>query len=188
MSHEYLNDFFEQYPDFDYDPSMPANSEWYRLCDHMNWGKKGKKTNPERESAYEDFKDALVHQFNTNYGTDEESLDAWQELCERLGVFPIPDTLKEAREKVKATHVNLVDLTQGADGREVRIFHTEVELSEYTRRNGRYFPAESAYAGGLLRHLLRHIFHPRSESVYKRGGRSRGRARGRGRRVYDLVC
>ena len=80
------------------------------------------------------------------------------------------------------THVNLVDLV---DGGVARVFSSEQELSSYTISTGKFFPSENAYAGDLLRHLLRHIFHPRSEMArghgrgQRRGNRGRG---GRGRR------
>lgn len=155
----HFHDFFARFTvtsNFVYDPSQSVSSEWYRLCDMMRWRDGG----PERRSAHEEFKDALVHQFNTNFGTDENSLEAWKVLCEILSISPIPDTLEEARGKVRATHVNLVDLTEAVDGRDVMIFDTEMELSKYTREIGRYFPAQHAHAGGLLRYLLRQISIP----------------------------
>jgi hypothetical protein len=42
-------------------------------------------------------------------------------------------------------------------GRQVEVFATEEELVEYTRETRRYFPKEDAYAGGLLKYLLREI-------------------------------
>ena len=50
----------------------------------------------------------------------------------------------------------------------MQVFDTEVALSEYTKNTSKFFPKESAYAGGLLRHLLRRIFHPRTEGISRR--------------------
>ncbi|TFK21860.1 hypothetical protein FA15DRAFT_706874 [Coprinopsis marcescibilis] len=158
-----LEDFFSEYDDFDYQPRRSATSEFHRLCRHKQWGR----YDADRDEAHENFKSALVREFNLNYGT-EASLEGWQALCERLGVDPIPTTLKAAREAVKATHVNLVDLTQGADGRDVVIFPTEVALSNYTKETGRFFPRDHLEAGDLLRNLLRRIMNPRSEGEYNR--------------------
>ncbi len=60
-------------------------------------------------------------------------------------------------------HVNLVDLVEG-DKKEVHIFRTEKELSEYTRETGKFFPKEDAADGGVLRALRRHILAPRDDA------------------------
>jgi hypothetical protein len=52
--------------------------------------------------------------------------------------------------------VNLVDLVD-TPGREVELFSSLDGLREYTIENGKYFPKESAYAGGVLKFLLRQI-------------------------------
>lgn len=52
----------------------------------------------ERDSAYQEFKDALTQQFNANYGTDAEDINAWQNLCGRLNIEPVPTTLKRCRQ------------------------------------------------------------------------------------------
>ena len=57
------------------------------------------------------------------------------------------------------THVNLSDLLDTTrQGTRVHVFASEEELREYTRETGRVFPKEEAYAGGLLKYLLREIF------------------------------
>ena len=56
------------------------------------------------------------------------------------------------------THVNLSDLLDSVRTEStVRIFASHADLAIYTRREGRYFPKEDAYAGGLLKYLLREI-------------------------------
>jgi len=62
---------------------------------------------------------------------------------------------------VLSTHVNIVDLIDKPRTRKpIHKFASEVELSEYTIQSRKFFPRESAYAGGLLRFLLRHILKP----------------------------
>ena len=51
----------------------------------------------------------------------------------------------------------MVDLTEAKADVPVKVFETQKALAEYTRQEGRYFPLKSAYAGGLLRYLLRRI-------------------------------
>jgi hypothetical protein len=65
---------------------------------------------------------------------------------------------------VRATHVNIVDLVDNNSiGGRVKIFNSEEALSRYTISTGKYFPKENAYAGGLLRFLLRQIMNPSSD-------------------------
>jgi hypothetical protein len=63
---------------------------------------------------------------------------------------------------IKATHVNLVDLVETRHtGRAVDVFDTLEELRHYTMSTAKYFPKESAKAGGVLKFLLRNILHKR---------------------------
>ncbi|TFK21862.1 hypothetical protein FA15DRAFT_758437 [Coprinopsis marcescibilis] len=153
-----LQGFFSQMSQkFDDEPSQPASKEFKRLCKTENL------TGFEQREAYRKYKDALVMQFNYNYGTDENNLEAWQHLCRIVGIDPPPRDLREARQAVKETHVNLVELTEGIDGREVTVFPTEKDLSDYTMGNGLFFPSSNFKAGNLLRHLLRRILNPRED-------------------------
>lgn len=58
----------------------------------------------------------------------------------------------------KGKFVNLVDLVDvGNTKGPITQFRSLDELKEYTITNARYFPKESAYAGGVLKFLLREI-------------------------------
>ncbi|KAG2354028.1 hypothetical protein BDR07DRAFT_1454263 [Suillus spraguei] len=172
-----LDDFFATYPKFKYNSSASAPLEFYRMCDEFGWDKD--KKNKEREEAHCNFKDALVQQFNDIYGTDVNDLTSWRTLCQIVRVSPIPDTLESCREAVKATHVNIVDLVDTeSTGESVTVFASEVDLSEYTKATGKFFPRDNAYAGGLLRYLLRRIMNPRQHvSRFSRKTQSRRRHR-----------
>jgi hypothetical protein len=65
-------------------------------------------------------------------------------------------------QAVLTKHVNLVDLIEGAK-KAVQIFETETELSQYTRKEKKFFPKEDAVDGGVLRALRRHILAPRDD-------------------------
>ena len=54
------------------------------------------------------------------------------------------------------THVNLIDLIE-RKSLQVTKFSSERELSKYTQEEEKYFPKKNAYAGGLLKYLLRRI-------------------------------
>lgn len=79
--------------------------------------------------------------------------------------------------------VNIVDLidtpvTQGP----IVHFKSEEALSEYTKSKGKYFPAHSVHAGGLLKFLLRKIDDPRK--LYSSQGRRGVDARLKGEELY----
>jgi len=151
-----IDEFFAQYQ-FPYDSSQPSRNEFYRMCDSFGWER-----GDQRETAYRGLKDAMVLQFNSLYGTNENDIGAWNNLCQVLQIAPIPEGLELCRETVKNTHVNIVDLVDTPNtGNPVVVFKSEQDLSEYTKATGKYFPRDNAYAGGVLRFLLRHIENPR---------------------------
>ena len=63
-------------------------------------------------------------------------------------------------QRVRQTHMNLVDLVNTPrTGASVKVFPNLKKLQDYTIKYEKYFPKEDAYAGGLLRFLLREILH-----------------------------
>lgn len=64
--------------------------------------------------------------------------------------------------------MDLVDT--GNTGQCATEFDSLEELKQYTITTGKYFPKESAYAGGMLKFLLREIInkHVRGSSIRKR--------------------
>jgi len=60
----------------------------------MNWEKRG----PEDTEAFKAFSKAFTKQFNSHYGKDADSLQAWQRICRELNIFPVPDNLVKAKE------------------------------------------------------------------------------------------
>ncbi|KAF8710791.1 ABC transporter, partial [Rhizoctonia solani] len=144
----FLKAFFRKYSSFVYDDSQPVMSEFYRMCDWFGW----EKDDEERKEARDRLKDALVQEFNAIYGTDPNSLAAWKSLCLVLNLDNIPNELQACRQLVKPVHVNIVDLVDTPVTQQPVIhFSSEETLADYTRLTGKYFPRESAYAGGLLR-------------------------------------
>ncbi|KAI9776599.1 MAG: hypothetical protein M1839_009503 [Geoglossum umbratile] len=121
-----IDEFFSTYPTFDYDHSASFTQEFYRMCDFFGWDR----DDLDRRDAREEFRTAMVQEFNSLYGKD----------------------------RVKETHVNLVDLVERArSGKRVKVFPDLEELREYTISTGKFFPKENAYAGGVLKYLLREI-------------------------------
>ena len=62
------------------------------------------------------------------------------------------------QQLVRSTHVNLVDfIDTRITGKPIEIFETVKELRNYTRKNKKYYPKESAKESGVLKYLLRKI-------------------------------
>jgi hypothetical protein len=89
-----LDEFFAQYDEFPYHRDEPSSQQFYRMCDFFGWDG----DDPERQDAREDFKTALVHQFNSIYGKDVHDLEPWRRLCLTLEISPIPDNVKDAQK------------------------------------------------------------------------------------------
>lgn len=89
-----MDDFFEEYPDFGYQPTAPIWTEFNRMCDEFEWDS----DDYEMRKARRTFKSAMVQQFNDLYGTDVEDLTSWQKLCNVLNINPVPGDLKKCRE------------------------------------------------------------------------------------------
>ncbi|KAH8998353.1 hypothetical protein EDB86DRAFT_2912760 [Lactarius hatsudake] len=139
-----LETFFSQYPNFQPESSNSPVVEFDRLGKH----------------AREKFHSAMKKEFDKLYGSDETDINNWLKLCFVLRIDPAPSTLRNCRNAVLRKHVNLVDLVHGSK-KEVQIFKTEKELSEYTIATEKYFPKEDAQDGGVLRALRRQILAPR---------------------------
>jgi len=52
---------------------------------------------PEQQEAWEDYLEALVRQFNSSYGEDENDLAAWHRLLARIGIHNFPDSIKKCK-------------------------------------------------------------------------------------------
>ncbi|KAH7334204.1 hypothetical protein B0J17DRAFT_720624 [Rhizoctonia solani] len=160
----HLEAFFAQpeYKGFRYDPAKPYMEEFYCMTNQFGWDSKGTKEEQEKfQAAREGINRASVLQFNAIFGTDEKDPAAWRNLCSVLDIAKIPKSRWGCRELVKSVYVNICDLVDSPVlNIKVRHFSSEEELSEYTKCTGKYFPLEDAYAGGLLRFLLRKILHP----------------------------
>lgn len=166
------------------------------MCEFFGWRKDSNDMYPvQRQKASANFRVAMVRTFNQKFGEDVEVKRACLFLCTVIGVEPMPNTIEDMKEVSQAvqsamgdhesrtqtntlqavldTHVNLSDLLDSVrTGSPVRIFATHAELVNYTRSQGRYFPKEDAYAGGLLKYLLREInntYHGRRGKKISRG-------------------
>ncbi|KAG8693480.1 hypothetical protein FRC08_009088 [Ceratobasidium sp. 394] len=153
-THAHFVAFFAHFPDFDYDPSQSVASEFGRLQSTPQW-KKG----INRRTTFAGYKLALVLQFNATYGTDQNDLASWHNLCRAIGVEEVPEKLKDCKKLVQRTNVNLVDLVDMPNTNQpVQHFNSVGALRAYSKKEKKIFPRNEAKAGGILKHLLRPLF------------------------------
>ncbi|KAM0343241.1 hypothetical protein ACHAPU_008691 [Fusarium lateritium] len=143
--------FFDSYHTFGHQRNQPFFEEFDRMCDHFGW------TDREASEPWRLFRIALVLEFNYIYGEDENELANWQKMFKIVGL-PSPATLEEAKTIMRVTRVNLVDMVETVRTFEpVKLFDTLEDLIVYCHSTDKIFPKEEAYAGGLLKMLLREI-------------------------------
>ncbi|EUC59455.1 hypothetical protein RSOL_313920, partial [Rhizoctonia solani AG-3 Rhs1AP] len=141
----------------EYGSPLQANSQsWGIVGNHRNISAARKQAlgDPPRE----EFRDALTLQFNALYGTEEDNLSSWQNLCSVLNLADVPGELEACRNLVASMHVNIVDLIDTPVTQDPIVhFKDEEHLSVYTRHTGKKFPRDNVHSGDLLRFLLRKI-------------------------------
>jgi hypothetical protein len=91
---DHIDRFFARYPTFEYDSAKPIWTEFYRMCEFFKWDQ----NDIEMKDAKQEFKTAMVKQFNDIYGTDPNNLKSWQKLCRVLNMEPVPTDLAACRE------------------------------------------------------------------------------------------
>ncbi|KAJ3897733.1 hypothetical protein F5879DRAFT_995611 [Lentinula edodes] len=174
----HIQSFFEQYPRFTYDPTRETMIQFRCMCRLYGW----RHDSEERKQALAGVRDAIALQFNAFYGSGANSLNGWHSLYRALQVPDIPDTVKGCKEGIKTIHVNICDLVDHKE--DVPTKHpSEAALAKYSHSSGKIYPRENAYAGGLLRFLLRQIYGEyhgqRREGVQRRRGQGQGGGHGK---------
>lgn len=86
--------FFANYVDFDYNPRNPPSDEMARLQVHYSW----RRNDPAANEAWNEYRQALVLEFEAWYGTDNDNLSVWHSLCRALQVQPLPTTCADCRQ------------------------------------------------------------------------------------------
>ena len=89
-----IDKFFSTFPEFNYDNTAPFTKEFYRMCNFFNWSRE----NPYRNAAREEFRAAMVQEFNSLYGSDVDDLSSWQVLCRVVRINPVPDDIQICRK------------------------------------------------------------------------------------------
>lgn len=95
--------FFAQYPDFTYNDRQAVTDEFYRMCDFFGW----ERNDVNRRQARQAFKDAMVHHFNSVYGSDVSDIENWHRLCLAVRIETLPLTIAECKEVCTSVTLSL---------------------------------------------------------------------------------
>ncbi|KAH8155789.1 uncharacterized protein LAJ45_00801 [Morchella importuna] len=158
-----MDAFWARFQGFTPDPNSSLITNFNLLSTAQNWAPAGRA----RSRAHRRFRSAMIDEFNATYGTDNNDLESWKNLCRVVRVDPVPETITQCRKAVRRTHVNLVDLIDHDvrnGGGQVKKFKTLRQLREYTHETEKYFPKNPAKAGGILKALLRDMNAPVDDS------------------------
>ncbi|KAJ4291692.1 hypothetical protein N0V90_009587 [Kalmusia sp. IMI 367209] len=110
-----------------------------------------------REVGFQD----IVNYFDNEYGTNFNSLEAWQRLCKDLSVDPVPESINKCRKALKAVYINIHDFVQGSPIK----FKTFDKFRKYTIKNHKIFPLCEAKKKSFLRALLHELYLPSKQGV-----------------------
>ncbi|KAH8732578.1 hypothetical protein GQ44DRAFT_697831 [Phaeosphaeriaceae sp. PMI808] len=146
-----VSPFWLNFPGFVPDPKARFKAEFARLAGHQGWGKK-------RKRKYE--VEALSAEATAFYGTCETRLDHWHQLCEDVGIEPVPKSITQCRKALTSRSVyvnlyNLIDHRRNPDV-EVKRFESYGAFSKYTKA-GRTFPRAIAKQDGVIKVLLKKL-------------------------------
>ncbi|KAG6182522.1 hypothetical protein E4U23_006467 [Claviceps purpurea] len=149
-----IDRFFNWYDQFGYDPHSQVWNEYNRLCGFFGW----LKGSPEENAARNLFRQALVDEFGAIYGENDDKLDVLQQLCRKVEIDPIPQSITACKKAIKGVYVNIVDFIDcERTGEPIHKFASLAHLRRYTKK-GKVFPREQAKRSLLLRFLLQVLF------------------------------
>lgn len=152
-----IANYFARYPAFNYIPTWDWRQKdaFNALAQELEWSQERRL----REWQY--FKETWAAAIEKEFA--ESTLERYQNLCEELRIAPIPDSIRECKRELSKIYVNIVDLMQyrkdkqtGRHAQPVILFNNASELREYTEREQKWCPVETAKAemlGVLLKNL-----------------------------------
>jgi hypothetical protein len=151
-----ISDYFAQYPTFNYRPSA---TDWRQigafnaLASHCRWSQN------HRRDQFDEFKQTWYNVVEREFG--ESSLPHYQSLCRDLRIAPVPDSITGCKASLSSVFVNIVDLMQyrhdrnaGRWAEPARLFESLEDLQEYSEKERKWYPKQSAKAE-MLRELLK---------------------------------
>lgn len=86
--------FYAYYKDFTPNPTLSLFANFDALSLSRDWAPGGRA----RTRARRHFRNAMIEEFNTTYGTDDCDLGSWQNLCRVVGVASVPDSITQCKK------------------------------------------------------------------------------------------
>ncbi|KAF2866282.1 hypothetical protein BDV95DRAFT_584450 [Massariosphaeria phaeospora] len=141
------------YPGFVPDPLASLAAEFTRLTIHQGWSSKNTKSQKKRRARF------YADEWDAQFGHVKNKLQGWQELCEEVGIKPVPSSITQCRKALSRTHINLVNLMDHRRNANIKLikFHSFKQFRSYTMDKfpERIFPKEEAKREGFIKDLLR---------------------------------
>jgi hypothetical protein len=97
----FIAEYFARFPEFQYNPCEETYKQFHALRRKHEAAEEdgGLHWSADRvKSERELLRGALVQEFDLVYGTDKDSLPAWQELCRVARIDPVPVTVSACQE------------------------------------------------------------------------------------------
>ncbi|KAJ5702674.1 hypothetical protein N7488_010222 [Penicillium malachiteum] len=144
--------FFNKFPDFDYDPEKPVSQEFKRLGAKMGWRQGSRKWKKNWNICMDEQYDRLI-------GTRVNNLDTWQQICCKLLIPGEFTSIRQCRKALSGTFVNLVDLLDCWESEKCpKLFRSHGALVEYTRAECMFVSRKTVKQDKALAGLLKRIF------------------------------
>lgn len=89
-----MDAFYSNYRDFTPDPTVSLLANFDALVLLRKWAP-GSRT---RTAARNNFRNAMIEQFNATYGTDAGDLASWQNLCRVVRIAPVPESITQCKK------------------------------------------------------------------------------------------
>ena len=129
--------------------------DWRQLGRFNALARREKWSRHERTEEWENLQQAWTEVVEPEF--EGSSIRHYQQLCDDLEIDPIPETVAECKNELKAVFVNIVDLVQyrrsGRKGPKSKRFAKLKLLQKYSFDEKKYYPKERAKAE-MLKVLL----------------------------------
>ncbi|KAJ6014309.1 hypothetical protein N7540_008900 [Penicillium herquei] len=144
--------FFTKFPRFDYDPRKPVSQEFKRLGVKMGWRQGSRKWK-------KNWNICMGEQYDRLIGNRVNSLDTWQQMCQKLMIPGEFTSIRQCRKALSGTFVNLVDLLDCWESDMCpKRFRSHTALAEYTQTECMFVSRKIVKQDKALAGLLKRIF------------------------------
>ncbi|KAJ5475312.1 hypothetical protein N7539_008378 [Penicillium diatomitis] len=144
------NVFFDQYPQFNYNPSTPITNEFARLAKTRKW-RLGTRVYRENQRL------CVRYEYKFLVG-DRTELETLQLVCEKIGLAGDLSSIAKCKKALNQVNINIFDLLDGWKTGEIPLmWPTAKALSVYTVVADKVFPRGQAERDAVLRILIKRL-------------------------------